>query len=433
MSEKTFIYDKELEVLEPAEKEYILTDSITKGLQIIVATNGKKRWAYRYSSPTLKDKNGKAMRRRKGLGAYPKISLATARKKARDIQAIVSSGVDPMETIQAEKYQHALDEKSQFHLVVYQWINDILVPKNSKNTIMQIQRVFENDIFPVFAKYNSNKEIVSSRRIGDIHHSEILNSLKQKAIVSPELANKALGWSRRVWTFATSHGYCENNIILNISSEILVKRKKNHRPKIVDEKILGQLLRDIDIYKGNIITRCALKLYPFTMLRAENMTTLRWEMIDFDNKLLTIPRDEMKVKDENLNDFKLPLTDTAIAILNEIKPFTDWGKWVFHGVHDFGKPLNIESCNKALRVMGYDKIEKSTKQTQHSFRGTYRSLVETYADKHRMSFEVKEAVLDHHEKSQVVRAYMHKADYTNQMRELLEWWEQFLLGLKREI
>jgi len=169
------------------------------------------------------------------------------------------------------------------------------------------------------------------------------------------------------------------------------------------------------------------------MLRAENMTTLRWEMIDFDNKILTIPRDEMKVKDKNLNDFKLPLTDTAIAILNEIKPFTGWGKWVLHGVHDTQKPLNVESCNKALRVMGYDDIEKGTKQTQHSFRGTYRSLVETYADKHRMSFEVKEAVLDHHEKSQVVRAYMHKADYTEQMRELLEWWEIFLLGLKREV
>lgn len=365
MSKTTFTQDRELQVLKSRESEYVLTDSIIKGLQIIIATNGNKRWAYRYSSPTIKDKNGKAVRRRKGLGVYPSVSLATARDKSREIKAIVSTGIDPMETIKTEKYQHHLDEKSQFHLVTYQWINDILIPKNCENTIAQVQRVFENDIFPMFVNYNSNKEISSSRRIGDIHHSEILNALKQKEIVSPDLANKALRWCRRIWTFATSHGYCEHNIILNISSEILVKRKKNHHPKIVDEKILGNLLRDIDIYKGNIITRCALKLYPFTMLRAENMTTLRWEMIDFDNKLLTIPRDEMKVKDENLNDFKLPLTNTALDILNEIKPFTGWGKWVFHGVHDFSKPLNIESCNKALRVMGYNDIEKGTKcQTQ---------------------------------------------------------------------
>ncbi len=433
MDKKTFTHDIELKALKATDKEYVLTDSITKGLQIIVATNGNKRWAYRYSSPTLKDKNGKALRRRKGLGAYSKIPLVSAREEARRLQGIINSGTDPMDAIQAEKQQCILDDKSQLHKVVYQWIDEVLESRDKPNTISQIKRVFEKDIFPRFVKYNNNREIISSMYIGDIHHSEILDALRIKAIVSPELANKALGWCRRVWVFATSHGYCENNVIYNISKEVLPKRKKNHHPKIVDEKILGQLLRDIDVYKGNIITRCALKLYPFTMLRAENMTTLRWEMIDFDNKLLTIPRDEMKVKDKNLNDFKLPLTDTAIAILNEIKPFTGWGKWVFHGVHDFGKPLNIESCNKALRVMGYDDIEKGTKQTQHSFRGTYRSLVETYADKHRMSFEVKEAVLDHHEKSQVVRAYMHKADYTEQMRELLEWWEIFLLGLKREV
>ncbi|MFA5501919.1 MAG: integrase arm-type DNA-binding domain-containing protein [Sulfurovaceae bacterium] len=433
MDKKTFTHDIELKALKATDKEYALTDSITKGLQIIVATNGNKRWAYRYSSPTLKYKNGKTMRRRKGLGAYPNIPLVSAREKVRELQKIINSGIDPMDTIQAEKQQCILDDKSQLHKVVYQWIDEVLESRDKPNTISQIKRVFEKDIFPRFVKYNNNREIISSMHIGDIHHSEILDALRIKAIVSPELANKALGWCRRVWVFATSHGYCENNVIYNISKEVLPKRKKNHHPKIVDEKILGQLLGDIDVYKGNIITRCALKLYPFTMLRAENMTTLRWEMIDFDNKLLTIPRDEMKVKDKNLNDFKLPLTDTAIAILNEIKPFTGWGKWVFHGVHDFGKPLNIESCNKALRVMGYDDIEKGTKQTQHSFRGTYRSLVETYADKHRMSFEVKEAVLDHHEKSQVVRAYMHKADYTEQMRELLEWWEIFLLGLKREV
>lgn len=71
--------------------------------------------------------------------------------------------------------------------------------------------------------------------------------------------------------------------------------------------------------------------------------------------------------------------------------------------------------------------------SQHSFRGTFRSLVETYAHIHKASFEVKEAILDHHIGGEVERAYTHKADYTSQMRELLEWWEQFLLRLKSEI
>lgn len=80
--------------------------------------------------------------------------------------------------------------------------------------------------------------------------------------------------------------------------------------------------------------------------------------------------------------------------------------------------------------MGYDNAIAGTKQTIHSFRGTFRSLVETYAHEHKASFEVKESIIDHHEKSAVVRAYTHKANYTEQARELLEWWEQFLDRIK---
>lgn len=43
--------------------------------------------------------------------------------------------------------------------------------------------------------------------------------------------------------------------------------------------------------------------------------------------------------------------------------------------------------------------------SQHSFRGTFRSLVETYAHIHKASFEVKEAILDHHIGGEVERAY----------------------------
>lgn len=70
--------------------------------------------------------------------------------------------------------------------------------------------------------------------------------------------------------------------------------------------------------------------------------------------------------------------------------------------------------------MGYDNTIAGTKQTIHSFRGTFRSIIDTYAHEHRASFEVKKSILDHHEKSEVVRAHMHKANYPEQARELIE-------------
>jgi hypothetical protein len=83
--------------------------------------------------------------------------------------------------------------------------------------------------------------------------------------------------------------------------------------------------------------------------------------------------------------------------------------------------------------MGFIDETSGRKQTLHSFRGTFRSLSETYATEHGVSFEVRERCLDHHEKKEAVRAYIHKADYTEQMRTLFQWWADYLDGVKSGI
>ncbi len=164
------------------------------------------------------------------------------------------------------------------------------------------------------------------------------------------------------------------------------------------------------------------------MLRASTLVTLKWEYIDFKNKTLTIPRENMKVKDINLNDFTLPLVDQAITILEEIRPLTGKDKYIFSISN---KPINKESGNKALRIMGYNDESKGLKQTQHSFRGTFRSLADTHQEKHKASFEVKEAVLDHQIGGKVERAYTNKSNYVDQMRRLLEWYADYLDKIRK--
>ena len=180
-------------------------------------------------------------------------------------------------------------------------------------------------------------------------------------------------------------------------------------------------------YSGHPITKAALQLTPYVMLRAENLVQLKWEYIDFEKKLITIPRILMKVKDINLDAFKLPLTPKAIEILEEVHHYTKDTEWVFHAINRRSSPLNSATINKAIRVnLGYDSEENGTKQTIHSFRGTFSSLAYQYRHEHKQ-YEVSiERVLDHQEKNETVASYNHKADYTNSMRELLEWWEQFL-------
>jgi integrase len=153
---------------------------------------------------------------------------------------------------------------------------------------------------------------------------------------------------------------------------------------------------------------------------------LKWEYIDFDKRTLTIPRAEMKMKDSKF-DFVLPLTDEVINILQEQKQFTSNKRYIF--VSDYGVHLNHETPNRVLQRMGFNDEKRGRKQRLHSFRGTFRSLADTYRKQNNASFEAKEAVLDHVIGNETSRAYTDLADYLEQTRELLEWWSEFIVEM----
>ena len=282
-------------------------------------------------------------------------------------------------------------------------------------------------MLPSFSKYTDRENIKTSTPISHIKHFEITTLLKDTAKETEYTAKRLKQFLHRIWLFAVTSGYCDYNIISNISNEVLPAPKTKSMPKITDEIILGRLLNDIDNYKGNMVVKASLQFLVYTMLRATTLVTLKWEYVDFENKILTIPREKMKVKDENLNDFTLPLVDKAIDILGELKTLTGVDEFVFSIAN---KPINKESGNKALRLMGYDDESKGLKQTQHSFRGTFRSLADTHQEKHKASFEAKEAVLDHQIGGKVERAYTHKSNYVEQMRGLLGWYADYLDEVK---
>jgi integrase len=137
----------------------------------------------------------------------------------------------------------------------------------------------------------------------------------------------------------------------------------------------------------------------------------------------------MKVKDKNFDDFKMPLSEELINIFKEQKDLTGYQTWVFLGTNH-RTSINVESPNKALKIMGFDDESNGRKITLHGFRGTFRSMIETLDVNNQFSFEIKERALDHQESSKVVRAYAHKADYIKQLSLLMNYWSDFILSLK---
>ena len=303
--------------------------------------------------------------------------------------------------------------------VANEWL-DKESERTKESTHKNKLRAFEKDIFP-FLKNKHIKEIVIK---------DIINIIEKKQLQAHEVATNIFTYMDNLFRYAVLKDYCERNILADIKrSDIIRAKPVKHFSKITDPYILKELIESIYNYNGGYSLRNALKLVLHIPLRAENLCNLKWEYINFDKKLLTIPRELMKVKDLNFDDFKMPLTDEVINILKEQQLFTYHQEWIFLGTNN-RDPINNESPNRALQRMGFNDDKKGKKIRLHGFRGTFRSMIETLDIENKFSFEVKERALDHQENSKVVRAYAHKSDYINQLIPLMNFWSDYILSLK---
>lgn len=405
------LQDIQIKKAKPKEKEYFLNDG--GGLRVLVKTDGLKLWEFRFTV------NGQ--RKKTSFKTYPTVTLKEARTKRQEYQTLINSGINPIEHFKTIKEDNIIDNQGMFLNVANEWLKRESESTKENTHITKI-RIFENDINP----------FLKNKHIRDVTKDDILKIIKIKEIQAPNVASKIFVFFKSLFNYAVFKGYVTKNIFENTKEEkknYIKPQQTIHFSKITDEEILKELVNDIYNYRGMHSIRNALRFVLNIPLRAENLCNLKWSYIDFDKKLLTIPRELMKVKNINLSDFKMPLTEEVINILKEQQIFSGHQEWIFLGNNN-RDPINSESPNGALKRMGYNDERKGRKQRLHSFRGTMRSLIDTLDVDNKFSFEVKEKALDHQEQSKTVRAYNHKSDYINQLIPLMNFWSDYIMSLR---
>lgn len=412
MANFNLLQDIQVKQAKPKEKAYYLFDGL--GLYLEVTPNNSKNWKFRY---TFNKK-----RKLTSFQSYPKVSLQQARKKRDEYNNLLFENIDPIQYYKEQKEIKHIEDKSDFKNIFYEWWNN--EKDKSQDTQHQWKRIrFEKDILP----------FIGDIKIKDIKLQDIVKVLTDKDKTSSETANRLFAYLKSIYSYAMLHGYIERNILMEINkSHFLTTQKVKHIPKITDEENLKDLINAIYNYQGMHSIKNALKFVLHIPLRASNLCNLKWNYINFEDKLLSIPRNLMKVKNNNFDDFKMPLSDEVINILLEQKQLTGYQEWVFLGTNN-RTPINVESPNKALKIIGFNDEANNRKITLHGFRGTFRSMVETLDTNNKFSFDVKERALDHQEDNKVVRAYSHKADYVKQLKPLMNFWSDYILSLKDEV
>ncbi|MBA7719514.1 tyrosine-type recombinase/integrase [Escherichia coli] len=374
------------------EKDLTLHDG--DGLFLLVKTNGKKLWRFRYQRPTTKQ------RTMMGLGAFPAISLADARRLKADYLSLLANGIDPQ--IQAkvaeEQQQIALD--SIFSTVAANWFllkSKSVTPDYAKD----IWRSLEKDVFPTIGEIPVQK--IKARTL-----IEALESVKARGAL--ETVRRLVQRINEIIIYAVNTGLIDANPASGVGMAFEKPKKKN-MPTLRPEE-LPNLMHSLTMSNLSVSTRCLIEWQLLTLVRPSEASGTQWAEIDLDAKLWIIPAERMKAKREHI----VPLSPQALDILNIMKPISAHRTHVFPSRSDPLKPMNSQTANAALKRIGF-----AGKLVAHGL----RSIASTALNERGYNPDVIEAALAHSDKNEVRRAY-NRSVYLEKRKQLMNDWGQIV-------
>ena len=86
-------------------------------------------------------------------------------------------------------------------------------------------------------------------------------------------------------------------LLHRLSSDLFIKRKMTSiMLTLKHPRRLRELLLKLQEVKSKQSVRTALELLPHLLLRPSEVVELKWEYFDFDEKMIIIPAEAMKIK-----------------------------------------------------------------------------------------------------------------------------------------
>jgi integrase len=167
------------------------------------------------------------------------------------------------------------------------------------------------------------------------------------------------------------------------------------------------------------VTAYALKLSPYVFVRPGELRHAEWTEFDLEAQepLWRIPGEKMKMGVQHV----VPLATQAVTLLWELHSITGRGRYVFPSIRSGSRPMSDNTVNAVLRRLGYTHED----MTGHGF----RSLASTCLNERGYHPDLIELQLAHAERNQVRAAY-NKAQRLPERRKMMQWWGDYLDGLR---
>ena len=324
-----------------------------------------------------------------GLGAYPVVTLAEARRKALENRRIIASGQDPRSG-GIPRFSEALEK-----------VLDVQRPNwRSPRSEHQWRSSLSN--------YASR---LMDKPVDVIHSGDVMDVLSPIWNSRRETASRVRQRIGAVMKWAIAKGYRPDNPAGEQVLQALPKNgvKRRHFRALPHAEV-ASAIRTIQATDAWPATKLAFEFLVLTATRSSEMRLARWHEFDLENAVWTIPANRMKANREH----RVPLSKRALEVLVQASELANDSELVFPSIR--GKPLSDSTLSKLCRENGVQAVP-------HGFRSSFRD----WCGETGQNREVAEQALAHVVRNRAEAAYA-RSDLFERRRKLMNAWAQYLAG-----
>lgn len=384
----------------PGPKPYKMGDS--HGLFLLVQPTGGKLWRFKYRVDGREKKLS--------IGPYPEIGLGEARRRRDEAREAMAAGKDPAREKQRDKVRAKVEAENTFAAITAEFCE-----KRKRDG----QRAWA----PATAKRCEYLLSILCGSIGnmpiaEVEPADVLVAVRRiEGKGKLESARRTLQLAGSVFRYAVATARLKSDPTRDLKGA-LTSPTVTHYGAVIDPAGVGELLRSIDGYEGQPITKFAMQLAPHVFVRPGELRHAEWLEIDLEGALWTIPASKTKMRKEHL----VPLSRQAIAILKGVQPLTGQGGYVFPSVRTHRRPMSDNTINAGLRRLGYATDE----MTAHGFRAMASTLLN---ESGKWNPDAIERALAHGGTDKVRAAY-HRGAHWKERVAMAQWWSDYLDELR---
>ena len=366
------------------------------GLHLLARSATKKYWVFRYKF------NGK--RQDMGLGVFPRVSLADARKAAQEARVMLDEGVNPLQTKSA-----AIAAKADAEARSVTFKKFALECVEAKRPEWRNQKHGDQWVFTL-TEYAF--PFVGDKTLDQIDTEDVLKILQPIWTTKTETASRLRGRIERILSAATTRklrtgpnpAIWRGHLDTLLPQPRKVSRVRHHTALPFTE--VAQFVERLQGRDGT--AALALEFAILTAARTGEVTGAKHTEVT--DSLWQIPAERMKAGRHH----RVPLVPRALAILEQAKARDPKSEYLFSRNE---RPLSNMAM---LTLLARMKCEV----TVHGFRSAFRDWV---SEATRHSPELAEMALAHTIGNKTEAAYR-RGDLLDARRQLMLDWEAYCMG-----